>query len=222
MIHRNETNPHFLESTLKPKIFPLNHGSYTKFFVWRNSTIETLSRDYFQPAETFNEDFCSKFRFAFFLSILPRCLKFRVPSPSLCLNFSPLKFLCPILSLFLFLSLSVCPRRFQLCVHRLVRKSNGLWARSAARAETVCIHRVGSVNASAGRRVSSVTGELFRLFSHRVSVFRAIRRSYCEAGAHARTRRTRPRTNFVARPRVYNAAIMNALNVCSPRRGTVF
>ena len=63
---------------------------------------KTLSRDNSQPSTRISVP-----SFAFFLSILPRCLKFRVPRPSLCLNFSPLKFLCPILSS-LSLSLFVC------------------------------------------------------------------------------------------------------------------
>lgn len=135
-------------------------------------------------------------------------LKFRVPSPSpLCLNFSPLKFLPPTLSLSLsfYFSFSLYLPRFQLCVHRLVRKSNCLWARSATRAETR-IHR-GTVNAFTGRDCLRWQANFFdysRCIGFSRRIYDLIARMQGMVAQHATAE------NFIARPRVIMPLIMNA------------
>lgn len=120
-------------------------------------------------------------------------------------------------SLFEFLSIKISPShslsfsfslhlpRFQLCVHRPVRKSNCLWARSATRAETR-IHR-GTVNVFTGRDCLRWQANFFDYsrcigFSRRIHDL--IARMQGMVAQHATAE------NFIARSRVIMPLIMNA------------
>lgn len=95
------------------------------------------------------------------------------------------------LSLFEFLSIKISLRpslSHPLCVHRLVRKSNGLWARSATRAETciqTCTHAYATCAVNARSPDATVFGWQANFFHYStcISVFQlCIQESYCCGG----------------------------------------
>lgn len=183
----------FINARIKNSIaISWNFLNVSKLFlksVIAQTRFSTIRPRLFQSHEIFDTDFYTNFRFAFFLSILPRCLKFRAPSPSLCLNFSPLKFLsvplCP--TRFVFIGLSVNRTAFEQGVQREQKRA---FKRAHTRTLHVLLMHVHRTRLSSGdKRTFSIIPRVYR-FSNPVS------RNLIAAGVGAES--------FIVRPPRYN------------------